>query len=97
VPREKEATLMAQVDIDKVVAYTVSADYIATVGADFDAEGVDDAVLAELNRMVPAGVVVHRNGKVFADDSAVEAAKSVDWDALLKQIDVDQILAKHGR
>jgi hypothetical protein len=88
---------MAQVDIDKIVSYTVSADYIATVGADFDSEGVDDAVLAELNRLVPAGVVVHRNGKVFADEGAVDAAKSVDWNALLKQIDVDQILAEHGR
>lgn len=88
---------MAQIDIDRIVSYTVSADYIAEVGADFDTVAVDDAVLAELNRLAPMGVEVHRNGKVFADPGAVDTARAVDWTALLKQIDVDEILAEHGR
>ncbi|TQL54280.1 hypothetical protein [Subtercola boreus] len=85
---------MSQVDVG-IVSYTVSADYIAEVGADFDSEAVDDAVLAELNRLVPAGVVVHRNGRAFADESVAAEARQIDWDALLKQIDVNQILADH--
>ena len=87
---------MAQVEI-ATVAYTVSADYFATVGADFNTEAVDDAVLAELNKLVPMGVVVHRNGKAFADEDVAEAARSIDWDSLLKQINLDQILADNGR
>ena len=87
---------MSQVEVG-IVSYTVSADYIASFGADFDSEGVDDAVLAELNRMVPAGVVVHRNGRAFADDNVADEARAIDWDALLKRIDVEQILAEHPR
>lgn len=79
------------------VAYTVSADYLATVGADFNAAAIDDAVLARLNRLVPMGVVVHRNGKVFADADVAERARRIDWAGLLKQIDLDQILADNGR
>jgi hypothetical protein len=79
------------------VAYTLSADYLATVGADFDSEAIDDAILKELNRLAPWGVSVHRNGKAFATPEAVETAKAIDWDSLLKQIDVDQILADNGR
>lgn len=79
------------------VAYTVSADYIATVGADFDSEAVDDAVLAELNRLLPDGVVVHRNGTAWADPEVADAAREIDWMRLLKTIDVDQILADHPR
>ncbi|MDF2442066.1 MAG: hypothetical protein JWR01_269 [Subtercola sp.] len=85
---------MSQIDVG-IVSYTVSADYIAAVGADFDSEGVDDAVLAELNRLVPEGVVVHRNGRAFADESVAGEARKIDWDALLKRIDVNQILSEH--
>ncbi|HEY0260669.1 MAG TPA: hypothetical protein VGC18_12555 [Lacisediminihabitans sp.] len=87
---------MPQVEI-ATVPYTVSADYLATVGADFDSEAVDDAVLAELNKLVPLGVVVHRNGKAYADEDVVEIARRIDWSALLTRIDIDQILAEHGR
>ncbi|WP_213816965.1 hypothetical protein [Glaciihabitans sp. dw_435] len=87
---------MAQVEI-ATVPYTVSADYIATVGADFNTEAVDDAVLAQLNKLVPMGVVVHRNGKAFADEDVVEIARAIDWSDLLKQIDVDQILADNPK
>lgn len=87
---------MSQTEIT-TVPYTLSADYLATVGADFDVEAVDDAILAKLNELVPAGVVVHRNGKAYADDEVVESARSIDWDDLLGRIDVDQILADHGR
>jgi len=80
-----------------VVSYTVSADYFATVGADFDSEAVDDAVLACLNRLVPAGVVVHRNGRAFADPAVEEAARAIDWAALLARINVAQILADNAR
>ncbi len=37
-------------------------------GADFDTEAVDDAILAELNRKLPSGIVVERSGKVLADE-----------------------------
>jgi hypothetical protein len=87
---------MSQVEVG-TVSYTVSADYFATVGADFDTEAVDNAVLAELNRLVPMGVVVHRNGKAYADEDVAEIAREIDWEKLLKQIDVDQILADHPR
>jgi hypothetical protein len=56
------------------VSYTVSADYFAEVGADFDSEAVDDAV-----------------------PEVAAAAREIDWKALLERIDVDQILATHGR
>lgn len=87
---------MAQVEI-ATVPYTVSADYIATVGADFNSEAVDDAVLAQLNKLLPMGVVVHRNGKAFADEDVAEIARAIDWSDLLKQIDVDQILADNPK
>lgn len=79
------------------VSYTLSADYMATVGADFDSEAADDAILEQVNRLAPLGVTVHRNGKAFADESQAEAARGIDWDAILKQIDIDQILADHAR
>ncbi len=85
-----------QVEI-AIVPYTVSADYIARIGADFDTEAVDDAVLAKLNALLPTGVVVHRNGKAFADADVAEAAREIDWTALLEQIDIDELLAEHGR
>ncbi|MGO4535645.1 hypothetical protein [Leifsonia sp. 2MCAF36] len=80
-----------------IVSYTVSGDYLARVGADFDTEAVDDAILAELNRMVPEGIVVERSGRVLAEEDKVDEARAIDWEALLKRIDVDQILAEHGR
>ena len=80
-----------------IVSYTVSGDYFARVGADFDTEAVDDAILAELNRRLPDGVVVERSGRVLADESRVEEARTIDWEALLASIDVDQILADHAR
>lgn len=80
-----------------IVAYTLSADFYATVGADFDTEAVDDAILAELNRMLPSGIEVERSGRVLADEDRAEEARSIDWGSLLKRIDVDQILAEHGR
>ncbi len=80
-----------------IVAYTLSSDYYAQVGADFDTEAVDDAILAELNRKLPSGIVVERSGKVLADEELAEVARSLDWPTLLQQIDVDQILADHAR
>jgi hypothetical protein len=80
-----------------IVSYTLSADYYASVGADFDTEAVDDAILAQLNRMVPVGVTVERSGRVLADEDIAEVARNIDWPALLKRIDVDQILADHAR
>ena len=79
------------------VAYMLSADYLATVGADFDSEAIDDAILKEVNRLAPWGVSVHRNGKAFAVPEAAEQAKAIDWDDVLKRVDVDQILADNGR
>jgi hypothetical protein len=80
-----------------IVSYTLSSDYYAQVGADFDTEAVDDAILAELNRSLPSGIVVERSGKVFADEDMADVARSLDWPELLKRIDVDQILADHAR
>jgi hypothetical protein len=80
-----------------IVSYTVSGDYLARVGADFDTEAVDDAILAELNRMLPEGIVVERSGRVLAEEERADEARAIDWDALLQRIDVDQILAEHGR
>ena len=80
-----------------IVSYTLSGDYFATVGADFDTEAVDDAILAELNRMLPSGIEVERNGRVVADEDRAEEARRIDWGTLLKRIDIDQILADHGR
>lgn len=80
-----------------IVSYTVSGDYFARVGADFDTEAVDDAILAELNRRLPDGVIVERSGKVLAEEAQAEQARNLDWGALLASIDVDQILAEHGR
>jgi len=87
---------MAKVEVG-IVSYTVSADYYAAVGADFDTEAVDDAVLAQLNLLAPAGVVVHRNGMAYAEEDVADQARAIDWAALLGQIDIDQILAEHGR
>ena len=87
---------MAQVEVG-IVSYTVSADYYAGIGADFDTEAVDDAVLAQLNLLAPAGVTVHRNGMVTADEGVADEAREVDWPALLQRIDVDQILADNGK
>ncbi|MFE4469698.1 hypothetical protein ACFRFH_12870 [Leifsonia sp. NPDC056824] len=87
---------MSQIETG-IVSYTLSSDYYAQVGADFDTEAVDDAILAELNRKLPAGIVVERSGKVLADEELTDVARGLDWPALLQQIDVDQILADHAR
>ena len=89
-------SVMSQVEIT-VVSYTLSADYLASVGADFDVEAADDAILARLNELVPPGVTVHRNGMVYANEDEADAARAIDWDDLLGRIDIDQILAEHGR
>jgi hypothetical protein len=34
---------------------------------------------------------------VAANEDAADAARAVDWNDLLSRIDVDQILAEHGR
>jgi hypothetical protein len=80
-----------------IVSYTLSSDYYARVGADFNTEAVDDAILAQLNRLVPVGITVERNGRVLADEELADVARAIDWPALLKSIDVDQILADNGR
>ena len=80
-----------------LVSYTLSADTYARIGADFDTEAVDDAILARLNELVPTGVVVHRNGTAFAEPGVAEIARNLDWQHLLAQIDIDQILADHSR
>lgn len=87
---------MSQVEAG-IVSYTLSSDYYDQVGADFNTEAVDDAILAELNGMLPVGIHVERNGKVLADEDQLDEARSIDWQALLKRIDIDQILAEHGR
>ncbi len=87
---------MSQIETG-IVSYTLSSDYYAQVGADFDTEAVDDAILAELNRKLPTGIVVERSGKVLADEQLADVARQLDWPALLQQIDVDQILADHAR
>ncbi len=80
-----------------VLNYTVNADVYARYGADFDTEAVNDEILRIVNAEAPAGVTVHRNGKVVAEDDAIDAARSFDWAGLLKRIDLDTILAEHGR
>jgi hypothetical protein len=85
-----------QIEI-RTVAYTVSADYLAGVGGDFDARGVDDAVLDRLNADLPEGIVVRRDGRVFASPDMADAARAVDFDQLLADMDLDQILAENGR
>jgi hypothetical protein len=75
------------------VSYTVSADRLARAGADFDAEAIDDAILAQLNAAVAPFVVIHRDGKVFAEEDAAEDARQINWNELLEQIDIDQLIA----
>lgn len=87
---------MSQIEITRV-EYMLSADYLATVGADFDVEAVDDAILARLNDVVPPGVIVHRDGRVFADEDIADEARRIDWVDLLGRVDIDQILADHSR
>lgn len=77
------------------VSYTVSADRLAAVGADFDSASIDDAILAELNSKVGPAVEVRRDGKVFANEDSAEQARSIDWDALLRAVDIDQLIADH--
>ena len=79
------------------VNYTVPAEIYVEYGADFDTEAVDDAVLAELNARVPEGVTVRRNGTVVAESDVAQKARDLDWAALLKSIDLDQILAAHAK
>lgn len=85
---------MEQIEVG-YVSYTLTAERIAQVGADFDVEGADDAILAALNAQVGPAVVVHRNGKVFADADAADRARDIDWSELLRAIDIDQVLADH--
>ena len=87
---------MTHTDIT-VLNCTVNADVYARYGADFDTEAVNDEILRILNAVAPAGVTIERNGRVVAEDSAIEAARSTDWAALLKRIDLDTILAEHGK
>ena len=85
---------MPQVEVG-YVSYTLSADRLAQVGADFDAAAIDDAILAHLNVRVAPGITVRRDGKVFADEPEVERAQGIDWRSLLEEVDVDQLIADH--
>lgn len=80
-----------------VLNYTVNADVYARYGADFDPEAVNDEILRILNDAAPAGVTIERNGAVMAEDDAIRTARDFDWPAQLARIDLDTILAKHGR
>lgn len=80
-----------------VVTYTLSVDFRARCGSAIDAEAVDDAVLAELNRLLPPGVLVERGGRVLVEEERADAARAIDWAALLGAIDRDRILADHAR
>ncbi len=80
-----------------VLDYTVNADVYARYGADFDAEAVNDEILRIVNEAAPAGVTVERNGAVMAEDDAIRTAREFDWATVLKRIDLDTILAQHGR
>jgi len=80
-----------------VVDYTVKAEVYTSYGADFDPEAVNDAVRRELNASLPAGIVVERNGAVYAAADAVTTAEAIDWNGLVSGIDVAQILADHAR
>jgi hypothetical protein len=75
------------------VSYTVTAERLSQVGADFDSAAIDDAILAELNAKVGPAVEVHRDGKIFADEDAAEKAQQINWNELLSQIDIDQLIA----
>ena len=75
------------------VSYTVTAERLAEVGADFDSEAIDDAILAELNAKVGPAVEVHRDGKVFADEDSAERARQINWNELLAAVDIDQLIA----
>lgn len=77
------------------VSYTVTAERLAEVGADFDSEAIDDAILAELNAKVGPAVEVRRDGKVFADEDTAERARQIDWSELLAAVDIDQLIADH--
>ena len=79
------------------IEYMVPAEVYARYGADFDPEAVNDAVLAQLNSIIPEGVVVQRNGKVFAEAGVEDVARELDWKQLLDHLALDQILAAHGR
>ena len=85
---------MAKIEVG-YVSYTVSADRLAAVGADFDSEAIDDAILAELNAKVGPAVEVHRDGKVFADEDVADRARQINWNELLGAIDIDQLIADH--
>lgn len=88
---------MTEIELS-IVPYTVSADYLATFGADFDSEAIDDAILLEVNRLAPPGVVVHRNGKAFAADQKTAAeVGTIDWVRILTRINLDQIISEHPR
>jgi len=80
-----------------ILNYTVNADVYARYGADFDAEAVNDEILRIVNAAAPAGVTVERNGKVLAEDSAIRTAREFDWAGVLKRIDLDTIMAEHGK
>lgn len=75
------------------VSYTVTAERLSKVGADFDSAAIDDAILAELNAKVGPAVQVHRDGKIFADEDSAERAAQINWNELLEQVDIDQLIA----
>jgi hypothetical protein len=85
---------MAQIEVG-YVSYTVTAERLSAVGPDFDSSAIDDAILSELNAQVGPAVVVHRNGKVFADEDVADRARQIDWNELLDAIDIDQLIADH--
>lgn len=75
------------------VSYSVTAERPAGVGADFDSEAIDGAILVELNAKVGPAVEVHRDGKVFADEDTAARAKQINWNELLAAVDIAQLVA----
>lgn len=67
---------------------------------DFDMAGVRRDYLAAINgkleREYP-GVTAYDNGMVMADVDVAERAREIDWEAFVRDIDVEEVFVRNER
>jgi hypothetical protein len=62
---------------------------------DYDMTEVTNDFLEQIRSALPAGVIVCANGNVFANIEIIDEIRAVDWTALIRNIKVFPIFARH--
>lgn len=71
--------------------------YANTFADDYDMGAIHAQFLAELNGALPPGIHVTSSGEVFADMDMADAARAIDWAAVVNGIEVALIFERNDK